>query len=66
MTSPLKGRFVVFFTVAFDRLGKVNVNHCPAGLEPPAFAKIKRKATVKRPLRGDVTKLTIPLLSSTK
>ena len=43
------------FTVAFDRLGKVNVNDCPAGLEIGSAglelttgARNRRKATVKR------------------
>ena len=31
----------------YFRLGLVNVNDCPTGLEPPAGAKNRRKATVK-------------------
>ena len=35
------------FLKGYFRLGYVNVNDCPAGLEPAAGARIRRKATVK-------------------
>ena len=35
------------FTVAFDRLGYVNVNDCTTGLEPSAGARNRIKGTVK-------------------
>ena len=47
VTTPLKGRFVVFFTVAFDRLFYVRLGDCPAGIEHPARARNRGKATVK-------------------
>ena len=41
---------------------------CPAGLEPPAGARNRKKiyyrSTTKRPLRGDVKKPTIPKSSN--
>ncbi len=38
------------FTIAFDRLirlGHLRVNDCPAGLEPPAGVKNRRKTSLK-------------------
>ncbi len=39
--------FRFIFTVAFNYFRLENVNDCPAGLEPPAGARNRRKATVK-------------------
>ena len=52
VATPFKGRFAVFKKMAFDRLFKVglcytSLDGCPAGLEPPAVSRNKRKATVK-------------------
>ena len=37
--NPGAGFFRIF-TVAFDRLGQLRVNDCPAGLGPPAGVKM--------------------------
>ena len=69
VAKPLKGRFVVFLKLLFKgcfRLGQVILGQAngPAGLEPPAEARNRRKATVNntqnRPLRCVATKGTIP------
>ncbi len=36
-----------YFHISFDRSGLFNVNDCPAGLEAPAGARNRKKATVK-------------------
>ncbi len=40
------GDILQIITVGFYRLGEGKVNDCPAGLEPPAGARNRRKATV--------------------
>ncbi len=46
MDKPRSLDYLIFI-VAFDRLGYVSVNDCPAGLEPPSEARNRRKATLK-------------------
>ena len=53
--------------MAFDRLGYIGLGDCPAGLEPLAGDKIGKsysENTRKRPLRGVVTKGSIPKFSN--
>ncbi len=49
-TSALNPRagFLRIFTLAFDSLGYLRVNDNPAGLQPPAGARKRRKASVKK------------------
>ena len=47
MATPLKGRFVVFKKWLLVRLGYIWLGDCPAGLEPSAGARNRRKATMK-------------------
>ena len=52
--------FRSIFTMVFDRLFQFRVGVWPAGLEPPAGARNRRKYG-KRSLRDVATKGTIPI-----
>ncbi len=67
VATPLKGQFVVFlrwFLIGYFRLGFIGLGDCPAGLEPTAGSRNRRKAAVKntknRLLRSVATKGTVP------
>ncbi len=48
--------FIVFSHIrkmGYLRLFKIRVNKCPAGLEPPAGARNRKKATAKKPATSD-------------
>ena len=51
MATPLRGDSSFFFfkwlLVGYFRLGYIGLGDFPAGLEPPAWARNRRKATVK-------------------
>ncbi len=49
--SDVAGLFIIphIWMMGYFRLGQVRVNGCPAGLEAPASARNRRKATVKIP-----------------